>query len=227
VRVLHPVAAQERFIARGEYRYQRDGDNLRLSERWTLHQVAGGAFLYRVDEDGRDEDGLTILSEALVSPEGKLERFNVQSFNPRDPELVPFKADYVFYDAYVQIGSRRASGEHEYDEFALVADVVPYLRQTVLMGLTISGVHAQGGSAPIFNPALLSTEGSRIQKMQVIEREQSDLTVGNATIPAVCYQIAGDIFYWLDPHTIPLRREYTYAGQKYVASLMNYAYSRT
>ncbi|MEO1288295.1 MAG: hypothetical protein AAFV93_11045, partial [Chloroflexota bacterium] len=91
MRRLHAVSPNEVFVASGDYRTWRDGQPLKISEKFTVHELQGGALLYRVDEDGRDEDGLTILSEALISPDKQFERFNVQSYNAKDADLKSFK----------------------------------------------------------------------------------------------------------------------------------------
>lgn len=225
MRSLHKVAAHEGFVASGTYRYYRDEQLIPVTEQWTIHSLAGGAFLYRVDEDGRDEDGLNILSEALISLQGKIERYNVQSFNPRDPEIKLFKADYTFYDTYVQIGRKLAGEEHEYDEFSLVEDAIPYIRQTLFMGGTIRDVLRRDSQrAHVFSPQLISSETSQMQRLQVQLVEEEMLQVGRKTVLARKIQIADDVFYWLDEHDIPLRRQYTHEGIIYQARLGDYAH---
>lgn len=149
MRSLHPNSPNEIFVASGEYRYWRDDVPLKIVEKWTIHELKGGAFLYRVDENGRDEDGLSILSEALINPERQFERFNVQSYNPKDSDLKDYKADYTFNPDYVQIGRRIQVGEHEYAEFPLMEGVLVYIKQMLFMGLTISQIEAKGGQSQV------------------------------------------------------------------------------
>lgn len=224
MRTLHIVAAHEQFVARGEYHYFRDEQPMQVIESWTIHELAGGARLIRVDEDGRDEDGLTILSEALISPEGQMERYNVQSFNSRDPDVKDFKASYIFEADSVQIGRTIQGQEREYTEFPLVVDCLPYIKQTLFMGSTIRQVLAKGGSSQVFTPQLTSLDDSHLQKLIVKERETEMRIISRKAIQAAKIQIADDVFYWLDEHDIPVQRTYQHAGKPYRAVLTNYAH---
>ncbi|GAB5490261.1 MAG: hypothetical protein Phog2KO_04760 [Phototrophicaceae bacterium] len=224
MRKLHAVSPNELFVASGEYRYWRDGTQLPMIEKFTIHEVGDGAFLYRVDEDGRDADGLTILSEALISPDKQFERFNVQSYNPKDDLLKAFKADYTFNPEYVQIGRRLDKNEREYDEFPLIENCEIYIKQTLYMGLTIQHILAGKGKSQVFAPQLLSDEENLLQKIIVEERGTESLQIGRKTLETRKYQIADDVFYWLDEHDIPLQREYTHDGIKYQVRVANYAY---
>lgn len=224
MRSLHPISIHEQFLASGEYRYWRDDKSLKIVEKWTIHELKGGAFLYRVDEDGRDEDGLSIFSEALISPENHFERFNVQSFNPKDTELKDFKADYTFNPDYVQIGRRLEKEDHEYAEFPLIEGALIYIKQTLYMGLTISHIEVNGGQAEVFAPQLLASDDSQLQKILVKERDTEIVEIGKRKIEARKFQIADDVFYWLDEHNIPIMRQYTYDGSIYTAKVANYAH---
>lgn len=224
MRYLHPISANEIFVASGEYRYWRDDSPLKVIEKWTIHELRGGAFLYRVDEDGRDEDGLTILSEALINPEKQFERFNVRSFNPKDSELKDYKADYTFNPDYVQIGRKIQGEEHEYAEFPLIDAVLIYIKQTLYMGLTISQIEAEGGKSQVFAPQLLFSDESQLQKIIVKELDKETIEIGQRKIETRKFQIADDVFYWLDEHNIPMMRQYRYNGASYLGKVVNYAH---
>lgn len=183
-----------------------------------------GAFLFRVDEDGRDEDGLTILSEALISPEQQFERFNVQSYNPKDSELKNFKADYTFNPDYVQIGRQIQGEDREYEEFNLIEGAQVYIKQSLYMGLTLLNILASEGKAHVFAPQLLSVEQNLLQKIIVEERDIESLKIGNRTIDARKFQIADDVFYWLDNHNVPVQRQYSHDGATYLVKVTNYAH---
>ena len=224
MRKLHAVSPNELFVASGEYRYWRDGTQLPMIEKFTIHKIGEGAYLYRVDEDGREADGLTILSEALISPDKQFERFNVQSYNPKDDVLQNFKADYTFNPDYVQIGRRLANNEREYDEFPLIEHCKVYIKQTVYMGLTIQHILAGDSKSQVFAPQLLSVDENVLQKIIVEERGVEILQIGRRTLETQKYQIADDVFYWLDQHNIPLQREYTHDGIKHLVKVANYAH---
>lgn len=224
MRNLHVVSPNEIFVASGEYRYWREGVALAISEKFTIHQLDGGAYLYRVDEDGRDEDGLTILSEALISPDFQFERFNVQSYNAKDDVLRNFRADYTMNPDYVQIGRKMDKQEREYEEFALFENAQIYIKQTLYMGLTIKNILEGDGKAQVFAPQLLSTDVNVLQKIIVKERGIEQLQIGRKMIEVHKVQIADDVVYWLDQHHIPLQREYLHDGIKYQVKVVNYAH---
>lgn len=224
MRRLHKVAQNEVFVASGDYRTWCDGVQLNLSEKFAIHELKGGAFLFRVDEDGRDEDGLTILSEALISPEQQFERFNVQSYNPKDTELKNFKADYTFNPDYVQIGRQTQGGDREYEEFNLIEGAQVYIKQTLYMGLTILSILNTNGKSHVFAPQLLSLEQNLLQKIVVEELDSESLKIGNHTIETRKFQIADDVFYWLDSHDVPVQRQYSHNGADYIVKVTNYAH---
>jgi len=224
MRRLHMVSPNEVFVASGDYRTWRDGEQLKVSEKFTIHELQGEAFLYRVDEDGRDEDGLTILSEALINPELQFERFNVQSYNPKDDVLKNFKADYTFNPDYVQIGRQVQGDDREYDEFDLIDGCEVYIKQTLYMGLTIHNILADSGKSHVFAPQLLSVDENVLQKIIVKELDTEPLKIGQRTIETRKFQIADDVFYWLDKHHVPVQRQYTHDGAEYLVKVTNYAH---
>lgn len=225
MRTLHAVAAHEKFVASGEYRYWRDGQVLAIHEKWSIHELQGGALFYRVDEDGRDDDGLSILSEALINPDGQIERYNVQSFNSKNPSsLKNFKADYSFFPDLVQIG-RRVQGEaREYEEFPLIPDCLIYIKQMLFMGLTISHIQQAGGKSQVFTPQLFADTDSQVQKIIIKAMGEEAIQIGRKTIPSQKFQIADDVFYYLDAHNIPIQREYQHEGVSYLVKVVNYAH---
>lgn len=224
MRTLHPVAAHETFVARGVYKTCRADETLPIAEAWSIHELQGGALMYRVDEDARELDGLTILSEALVDPDGKLERFNVQSFNTADPSIRLLKADYSFEPDYVQIGRKHAGEDHQYSEFPLIEKAGIYIKQTIFMGQTIRHVMRHGGKCNMFAPQLVDGEDSQLQRIQAVSLGTQALTVGRKTIEATRYQIADDVYYWLDDHDIPVQRTYTHNDVIYTVKLADYAH---
>lgn len=223
MRHLHAVQAHEIFVASGVYRYTRDGTPLDVREQWTMHELSGGATFIRVDEDGRDEDGLGILSEALLSPDDTIERFNVQSFNSKDDKIPLLRANYSFNADYVQISTRLGSDERQHSEFALRENTVIYIKQTIFMGYTIQQVLAQGGEANVFTPQIIASDDSHLLKMMVKERGSESVTIGKREIAATKYQIADNVFYWIDENNVVLKRQYTVDDVPHECILTNYA----
>jgi hypothetical protein len=216
MRSLHKVAAHEKFVASGEYRHWQGEEALKVREKWTIHELQGGALFYRIDEEGED---YSILSEALINPDGQMERFNLQSWNP-----TLFKADFIFNPDFVQI-SRRVKGEEtQYEEFPLLPNSLIYIKQMLFMGWTIANIKKAGGKSEVFTPQLFADTSSQMQRILIKEREEESLSLGQKSILTGKYQIADDVFYWLDNHNVPIQREYQHDGQQYRVTLSNYAH---
>jgi hypothetical protein len=216
MRALHKVAAHEKFYASGEYRYWQGNEALKIREKWTIHELQGGALFYRTDEEG---EGLSLISEALITPEGQMERYNVQSWNP-----ALFKADYIFNENDVQISRKIQGKEPEYEEFSLIPKSLVYIKQMLFMGWTIKHIQKAGGKAEVFTPQLFADTSSQMQRIVIKERGEENLQTGQKTIPCRKFQIADDVFYWLDVHNIPIQREYQHEGVQFRVQIANYAH---
>jgi hypothetical protein len=148
-----------------------------------------------------------------------MERFNLQSWNPS-----LFKADFIFNPDFVQI-SRRVKGEEtQYEEFPLLPNSLIYIKQMLFMGRTITNIKKAVGKSEVFTPQLFADTSSQMQRILIKEREEESLTLGQKSILTRKYQIADDVFYWLDTHNIPIQREYQHDGQQYRVMLSNYAH---
>jgi hypothetical protein len=194
-------------------------------EYWTLHHLTGGGLLFRIDQDGREADGRSVLAEALYDEHGKLVRFNVQSFVAQDPPAAAYKADYVFYSAYVQVGIQTA-GERQYREFLLSDGTVPLIPFGALMGQAIAAMLAHGQQTDTFIPGLRADEPDRTEAVLVRQCGQETQSVGRRALLATCYQIGDTGSYWLDEHQILLRGTYLLREKTCLATLSNYAYAR-
>ena len=67
MRYLHPIQAHERFLGSGCYRFAANGQTLAKTESWAIHAHPDGEKFARVDMDARQEDGKSILAEALLT----------------------------------------------------------------------------------------------------------------------------------------------------------------
>lgn len=216
MRALHKVAAHEKFYASGEYHYWQGAEALKIRDKWTIHELQGGALFYRTDEEG---DGLSIISESLINPEGQMERYNVQSWNP-----TLFKADFIFNESDVQISCRVQGQESEYSEFPLLPKSLIYIKQMIFMGWTISHIEKQGTKAEVFAPQLFADTSSQMQRIVMKAHGEESLSIGQKSYQCRKIQIADDVFYWLDSHNIPIRREYWHNGLQYRVDIANYAH---
>lgn len=125
MRYLHPVAASERFIAKGVYRFYERGALLpsrEYIESWTRHAVAGGGILTRIDQERRNR---TTLMEVLADENSTLERLHVREWTKGTQEVGRFeqfmknppiryqtlRADYIFFPNYAQMSRRLDDNE--------------------------------------------------------------------------------------------------------------------
>jgi len=225
MRHLHPTALNEKFFAQGVYKYFRDGEELPITESWSIHELPYGGRLVRVDEDARQYDGLSILTEALMDAEYGVERFNVMSDNAKDDEIQAFKSDYSLFENYVQISQRIKREPVTASEFPLIEGGLVYLRQTIYMGFLIRQMlNTELSKAHIFTPALLSTDETQTLRMQIEAHEKTSMTIGKKEMMATRYQFTDDKFCWIADNDIVLRREYLYDGVQYEVQLTDFAH---
>lgn len=224
MRYLHPIAPHETFVAQGRYRYFEDDNLLPIDEQWTIHELKGGALLVRVDEDARRQDGLSVMTEALYNEQHQLERFNVVSDNPQDAAVDHFKADYAFMRDYVQVGRRIAHASHDYQEYKRLPDALIYIRQTIFLGYLIRDILQQGGKSHVFAPQIFSYEACEMLRLQVVRHDEQTIMLGQRAVQTTRYQIADDMFYWVDTNHIVIQRQYHHDGKTYRVSVSDYAH---
>ena len=71
---------------------------------------------------------------------------------------------------------------------------------------------------------MLSVDQNLLQKIIVEEIDTEALKMSHHTIETRKFQIADDVFYWLDNHDVPVQRQYTHDGADYLVKVTNYAH---
>ncbi|GAB1420330.1 hypothetical protein MASR2M15_04220 [Anaerolineales bacterium] len=125
MRYLHTIAPHERFVGSGVYEFSVQGLKVPLIEKWIVHELKGGAKLYRMErEDHFHRSQQVVLAEALFDPVDQLDRFNWYWLAGQGQD--GFKADYSLLDNYIQLAWTVGQFERRYME-------VEYQRDTLFM----------------------------------------------------------------------------------------------
>ena len=222
MRVLHAVASHEHFVAQGIYRVSRDGVERPSTEQFSVHRLDDAeevAYLLRVDEDGRREDGLSILTEVLVSQAGNLERLNVRSSQQSDPNA-DFQVGYLVEGEQVSIDIHREDEHIHHEMQTLYRPSLPYIPQTLYMGMLVAAIAQGHDSSQVTRFDLYPTDDAPVslQKMIVQKLPRSE-TIDSTTT----YRIADDVTVTLNETGIVTQRRYRHDGADYVVSLHDFA----
>jgi hypothetical protein len=94
----------------------------------------------------------------------------------------------------------------------------------LFMGWTIANIEKAGGKSQVFTPQLFADTSSQMQKIVIKKAGEESLMLGQKGILTRKFQIADDVFYWLDGHNIPIQREYQHEGIQYRVHIANYAH---
>ena len=193
MRRLHVVAKHEQFVASGQYTHYEGDAPSGLVEEWSIHEVGGGALFVRVDADGRDYDGRSMLLEALLAPEGHFERIDRHEFLPGASEAVITTT--IFYEDHIDI--TQASGEMESLPFP--SEGALWLGGWILLGLAA----AQAELMLLWN----SAESPRLVAA-VNETGSGSVSVAGHDTSARSYRLGdADSRLWLDDHQVLLQLE--------------------
>ena len=135
MRVLHAVTMQETFVASGTYVYRRDGEILKGSEQFTIHEQPDGGQFIRIDYDWREMDGTSQLVEALTDPTNTLLYSRVVAQLQASSRTK--RETYDFYPDKVLIGVTGGGGKRIDLEQSLIPGYVPLFLKTALIGLSV------------------------------------------------------------------------------------------
>jgi hypothetical protein len=204
VRRLHVVAPHEKFVASGAYRYQIGDAPTGLLEQWSIHEVGGGALFIRIDLDGRDAQADSVLMEALLNPDGQLERVDQHSYTPG--ATTPHKLRHVFYVDRVEL-SGTVGRETHVVEVNIAENAGIAAPGCLLTGLMAARSLACGC------PLTLVSADVQDQAFNWTTRQTAAQPLDTATIiiagrPIVARRVAWQSgTYWLDNYGIALRAE--------------------
>lgn len=230
MRYLHPIQAHERFLASGCYRFAKNGQTLAKTESWTIHKHPDGERFIRVDLDARQEEGKSILAEALLDLEGALVRFDIRYENERfEGGIKHLRATYQRADERLQIGYSLNGDERKYIEVDLPAKALIDLPLLVFRGSTIKELAERSTGAiavyvPMFEHAQLFP-GVLRQVASPVERVGDDtIFLGKRAINASRYRYRDKaVSYWIDVHDLIVKRVNSYKQQEMTVAISNYA----
>jgi hypothetical protein len=127
--------------------YRRDGELLKGSEEFSIHEQPDGGQFIRIDYDWRDMDGTSQLVEALTDPTGGLLYSRVVAQLQASSRTK--RETYDFYPDKVLIGITGGGGKRIDLEQPLSNGYIPLFLKTALLGLSIQR-WPSSGTATVF-----------------------------------------------------------------------------
>lgn len=200
MRRLHTVAKHEKFVASGLYTCFESGSANGLREQWSMHEIGGAQFI-RVDVDGRDYDGYSILAEALMNPAGGFERIDQHHYAQANSK--PRKMHYTFFDDHVELVSTLGEQRFE-DRVTMPAGFGLLSSSWLLTGLMIR----QAGKITLLRVDVQVDhfQWSRVEaEANLLGLETID--IGGQEFAASCYQWRQETTVCVDPYGVLLRAE--------------------
>lgn len=229
MRFLHPIAAHEKFVARGTYRLfsqDREGaSDLYAHEHWTIHEVGQGGQFIRIDHAPL-LGGVNELVEVFRSPRGEIERFDVRRWLTQRGSPKREASVSVMRDGQRVLLMRRIDhGEHETLELTLDDDTILLPRSILL--LADFTLHGMRRAKAFFLSAGVHLFHPLIETLVAQYEADEALPIGRRDYEARRYWVrneaTGDEFrVWMDDHNIPLQA--VRLPKVPVAELFNYAY---
>lgn len=208
MRQLNPVALHEQFAGSGIYRFEQNGRSLEVTEAWTLHRLPDHSLFVRADHDGRNTE-VSILFEALLNPQWKVDRFNVRLDDPSGKQVRQLRANYLFFDEHVEVSWQTDDMIRREETIQLPSGTVIYPGMLVFVGDVIRQVERQQDQqAPVFFVDLQHISELEAIKGQIRNCSVRQIEVENSTAeqaPVQGYQFSGMGFseqakFWLDGH---------------------------
>lgn len=147
MRVLHAVSMQETFVASGKYVYRRDGELLKGSEEFSIHEQPDGGKFIRIDYDWREMDGTSQLVEALTDASNALLFSRVVAQLQASSRTK--RETYDFYPDKVLIGITGGGGKRIDLEQLMPTNYVPLFLKTALLGFSVNH-WSNNGTATVF-----------------------------------------------------------------------------
>ena len=232
MRYLHPVQAHERYLSSGSYRFHKDGERLRKNETWTVHGHPDGETFVRVDMDAREEEGKSILLEALQSVRGEIVRFDVRYENENfEGGVRTLRATYQLMSGRLQVGFSMNGAERLYAEVALPAGVLLDIPLLIFRGRVIPAMANAGGSdvqifVPMFEHAQLFPGTLQSVKSPVEYAGVDVVETGGRETPARRYRYRDRAAaYWIDANDVVVKRVNAFKQSEILVEIVNYAAS--
>lgn len=226
MRFLHPIAAHEKFVAKGSYRLYTTGAEASVYayEHWAIHELADGGQFIRIDRAPL-KGGVNVLVEAVRSPQGELERFDARQWVT---ELGSAKKEMrlqVMRDAHQVVISRRINQE-DYETLLLDEDEALFLSPQGWLFVGDAALQAaRRGELSVLALGANFFSPTR-QRITARYESQAEIMVGTRAIEARCYALYSNhddaVKVWLDPFDIPLK--FSQGDEIISAELFNYAH---
>ena len=230
MRYLHPIQAHERFLGSGCYRFAANGQTLAKTESWAIHAHPDGEKFARVDMDARQEDGKSILAEALLDRDCALVRFDIRYENDKfEGGIKKLRATYQRLDERLQIGYSMNGDERQYIEIDLPDDALIDLPLLVFRGSTVKTLaESSAGSIAVYVPMFEHAQlfpGVLRQVPSPVERVGDDtVRLGNRVIEARRFRYRDKaVSYWIDQHDIIVKRVNSFKQREMSVAISNYA----
>lgn len=230
MRYLHVVQAHERFLASGRYRFLKNGEALQKSETWAIHELGDTSQFFRIDLDAREEEGKSILAEALLGDDGRLLRLDVRYENrASEGGINTLAATYQFEEGRLQVGYALNGEDRRYLEREIAADSLVDIPLLVFRGGALAALSAHGETrarvfVPMFEHAQLFPGVMReiISPVECLGDEC--ISIGGKELSARRYRYRDKaVSYWVDQNNIVVKRVNSYKQEEFVVMISDYA----
>lgn len=219
MRQIHPVKFHERFGASGQYVYEQDGKPGGIHESWTIHHLPDASRLVRVDHDARKSAfGTSLLLEALVAS-GRIQRFDLQFFNPNGSQVKQARASYQLSEDRVHVSRQINTDWQPLQEILLPPGRVIYPSMCIFTGSVIRQILEQGGrEVAVLTPDIAPPDLQGVLAPELDYRSAElvgteTLNQAGNTTSAAHYRFIGSNYnpecsVWLDDHDILIAYQY-------------------
>jgi hypothetical protein len=226
MRFLHPIAAHEKFVARGSYRLFTVGAEAGLYayEHWTIHEVGEGGQFIRIDRAPL-KGGVNLLVEAFRTPQGDVERFDARQWitelgaSKKEMRLKVMRdEDKVMVMRRINQAEYETLAVNETSELVLSPQGWLFVGDAVLQAARRGSVAVLALGANFFSPTL--------KNITAHYEHQAEVMMGTKPIEARCYALYSnhddEVKVWVDKYDIPLK--FTQGDEIISAELFNYAH---
>lgn len=202
MRYIHPIGIHEKFVASGTY-FHADGD--KTITEWSIHEFPDGAWMLRLDRDGRGADGMSMIAEVWRSPiaeGGKVARFDIWGFSDKQ-QAHQVKARYFVVDNALEMSVQIDDESQQIQSLHFPLNGVLLLEMPLLWGFATRQMAGQGGSGRTFTCSLNVDDPSTLLPVAYEEDAmvewagEFELPVGNTKLVTQCYKTPYR-WLWLD-----------------------------
>jgi hypothetical protein len=198
MRHIHPVGIQEKFVASGRYHHP-------YVIHWTIHEMPDGAWMIRLDQDGRETDGTSLLVEAWRSPiaeGGKIARFDIWGYGGKMHRIQQVKARYFIADNTLEAGIQFGNSPQTTQSIPFPKNAILIPDIPLFWGFAIPPIMAQGGKGTIFscliNFDIPEAFSATITEKEILSFGDDEIHIGDKRTPAKKFLMDANHFVWID-----------------------------